>query len=472
MKRRKLSEMVELMQPATVEVFGEDCMVGPDVVTDNRNVTPGAAFVAIAGERVDGHDFASAAQQAGASLVIATRVTEATIPHLLGEDSVQTLSWLARAVVKEARGNGMLSIGVTGSSGKTSTKDLIAQVLETAGETVSPVGSQNNEIGVPLTACRVAPDTKYLVSELGARGPGHISWLTSLVPLDVAVVLNVGQAHAGEFGGIEATQRAKAEIVAELSPAGWAVLNADDERVSAMAKDTKAQLAWFGVGELPQGKFGVRARDIQLDELSRPGFVLEIVDEAGKRCANVQLKVVGRHQVGNALAAAAVGIIAGIDLATLARALNQAEARSQWRMALTRLPNNAIVVNDAYNANPDSMSAALHTAAQLRDSARSSYPNAKLIGVLGDMLELGETAKQAHHDVGELAAELGFDQVIGVGQHGQDIVSGAVCVSSARVATRDEAVSSLRVDAGDVVLIKGSRAVGLEQVAAALEEKQ
>ena len=283
MKQRKLSELVALMQPAAVEVVGDDVLVGPDVVTDNRAVTPGAVFVAIPGERVDGHTFAAAAQEAGASAVVGMYVTDADVPHLLGEDSVQTLSWMARGVVKEARARGMVSIGVTGSSGKTSTKDLICQVLEQAGETVAPSGSLNNEIGVPLTACRVGDTTKFLVSEMGARGIGHIKWLTSLVPLDIAVALNVGSAHAGEFGGIEVTARAKSEIVEDLSADGWAVLNADDEHVRAMASKTKARIAWVGTGALPEGDLRVTAHDITVDAVSRPRFTLEVSDDQGTR---------------------------------------------------------------------------------------------------------------------------------------------------------------------------------------------
>nr|WP_231979172.1 Mur ligase family protein [Tessaracoccus coleopterorum] len=184
--------------------------------------------------------------------------TGADAPHILAADSVDALSWLARGVVAEARVRGMLSIGVTGSSGKTSTKDLMAQVFEAAGATVAPVGSQNNEIGVPLTACRVGDDTAYLISEMGARGIGHISWLTSLVGLDIGVCLNIGRAHVGEFGGMETTAKAKSEIVADLAPTGWAVLNADDALVAGMAAATRARIAWFGEGSRRVGSCGSR----------------------------------------------------------------------------------------------------------------------------------------------------------------------------------------------------------------------
>lgn len=472
MKPRMLSELVELMQPAAVEVLGDDALVGPDVVTDNRKVTPGALFVAIPGERVDGHSFAEAAREAGASAIVGTRRTDADLPHLLGEDSVQTLSWIARGVVREARARGLVSVGVTGSSGKTSTKDLIAQVLERSGPTVAPEGSQNNEIGVPLTACRVGDDTRYLVSEMGARGIGHIKWLTSLVPLDVAVVLNVGLAHVGEFGGIEMTARAKSELVQDLAPVGWAVLNADDPNVAAMAERTRARIAWVGKGDLPDGELRLRATDVEVDVISRPRFTLEARDASGTRTAAVQLGVIGRHQVGNALSAAAVGLIAGMDLDEVAAALSAAEVRSSWRMALSRLPGGALLLNDAYNANPDSLAAALATAADIVEANRQEHPHARAIAVIGDMLELGEGASDAHLQAGRLAADLRFDEVVAVGDHADAVVRGATeNVRVARVAARDEVARSLRLSAGDVILVKGSRGIGLEQVAAELEEE-
>lgn len=472
MKPRMLSELVELMQPAAVEVLGDDALVGPDVVTDNRKVTPGALFVAIPGERVDGHSFAEAAREAGAGAIVGTHRTDADLPHLLGEDSVQTLSWIARGVVREARARGLVSVGVTGSSGKTSTKDLIAQVLERSGPTVSPEGSQNNEIGVPLTACRVGEDTRYLVSEMGARGIGHIKWLTSLVPLDVAVVLNVGLAHVGEFGGIEVTARAKSELVQDLAPEGWAVLNADDPNVAAMAGRTRARIAWVGSGELPDGELRLRARDVEVDALSRPRFTLEATAASGTRTAAVQLGVIGRHQVGNALSAAAVGLVAGMQLDEVAAALGAAEVRSSWRMALSRLPGGALLLNDAYNANPDSLAAALATAADIVEANRQEHPGARAIAVIGDMLELGEGASDAHLQAGRLAADLRFDEVVAVGDHADAVVRGATeNVRVARVAARDEVARSLRLSAGDVILVKGSRGIGLEQVAAELEEE-
>ncbi|MDO5067501.1 MAG: UDP-N-acetylmuramoyl-tripeptide--D-alanyl-D-alanine ligase [Propionibacteriaceae bacterium] len=470
MRARRLSELVELMQPTPVELYGEDAVVGPDVVLDNRHATPGSLFVAIPGERVDGHDFAPEAVSAGAAAVLGTHLTRAEVPHLLVEESVAGLSGLARGIVREARERGMLSLGITGSSGKTSTKDLLAQVLEAEGETVAPVGSQNNEIGVPLTACRVGDATRFLVSEMGARGVGHIEWLTSLVGLDVGVVLNVGAAHVGEFGGVDQTARAKAEIISGLAADGWAVLNADNPACRDMASLTSARLAWFGEGGLPDGQMQVLARDVVCNESSQAGFTLvarrgEVVEQA-----TVQLQVIGRHQVSNALAAAAAALAVGMDITTVAERLSMAQPRSSWRMELLRLSEDRLVLNDAYNANPESMAAALRTASELAEVQRQRHPGARLIAVLGDMLELGPMTTAHHTATGQLAADLEVDELLAVGQHAPIVVAAAVeAGASARVATRDEA-ARLRLGPGDVLLVKGSRGIGLEKVASAVVE--
>ena len=469
MRQRSVTELIDLMEPEPAELFGgdgEDILVGPDVVIDNRAATPGAVFVALPGERVDGHRFAAAAAEAGADAVIGTVVTDAAVPHVLCADSVRGLSALARGLVREERRRGMLSLGVTGSSGKTSTKDLLAQVLESAGPTVAPVGSQNNEIGVPLTACRIGQDTRFLLSEMGARGIGHISWLTSLVPLDVAVVLNVGHAHIGEFGGIEQVALAKSELVADLAEDGWAVLNADDPLVRAMAGLTRARIAWVGEGELPEGELRVTARDVCLDALSRASFELVAHTPEGTRTAPVRLRVIGRHNVGNALSAAAAALAAGMGLAQVAEALSAAEIRSAWRMALAERADGALVLNDAYNANPDSMAAALTTLGQLLTPRRAEHPEAKAVAVLGDMLELGDDSARLHREVGAMAAQVGVQEIYAVGEFAGDIVAGAAPLSAvARATTREEAAERVALAPGDVLLVKGSRGVGLESVA-------
>lgn len=466
MRARRLSELVELMQPAPVEVFGDDVEVGPDVILDSRHVTPGCLFVAIPGERVDGHDFAQAAAQCGATAILATRLTDAPVPHLLVEDTVKGLSWVARGVVREARAAGLVSLGVTGSSGKTSTKDLLAQLLEGLGETVAPLGSQNNEIGVPVTACRVGPTTRFLVSEMGARGIGHIDWLTSLVGLDVGVLLNVGTAHVGEFGSIEQIAAAKSEIITTLAPEGWAVLNGDDPSCRGMAASTRARLVWFGEGDLPDGAMQVSAQDIRCGPTSQASFTLCVTREGRSEQAPVELQVIGRHQVSNALAAVAAAVCVGMPVALAAERLSAAQPRSSWRMELLRLADDRLVLNDAYNANPDSMAAALRTASELVAVQRQRHPGARLIAVLGDMLELGPLSDTLHAAVGELAADLRVDEILAVGEHAEAVVTAASAAGvDARRSTREEACA-LILAPGDVLLVKGSRGIGLERVAA------
>ncbi|HMR49231.1 MAG TPA: UDP-N-acetylmuramoyl-tripeptide--D-alanyl-D-alanine ligase [Arachnia sp.] len=474
MRQRTVTELIDLMEPEPAELFGHDAegiVVGPDVVIDNRAATPGAVFVAIPGERVDGHRFAAAAAEAGACAVLGTYVTDADVPHVLCADTVRGLSALARGLVREQRARGMLSLGVTGSSGKTSTKDLLAQVLESAGPTVAPVGSQNNEIGVPLTACRIDDDTRFLVSEMGARGAGHLSWLTSLVPLDVAVVLNVGHAHIGEFGGIEQVAAAKSELVADLAEDGWAVLNADDPLVRAMAAPTRGRIAWVGEGELPAGELTVTAQDVVLDALSRASFRLVVTRDAGTERARtetapVTLQVIGRHSVGNALSAAGAAVAAGLGVAQVADALSGAVARSAWRMALAERTDGALVLNDSYNANPDSMAAALRTVAELLGARRAQHPEAKAVAVLGDMLELGDESPELHRQVGRLAAELGIQEIHAIGDFAGQIVEGTAGFDVvAAVTTRERAAGLVDLGPHDVLLVKGSRGVGLETVA-------
>ncbi|HIW29162.1 MAG TPA: UDP-N-acetylmuramoyl-tripeptide--D-alanyl-D-alanine ligase [Candidatus Luteococcus avicola] len=462
-----------LVGPADVEI--------DKVVIDARQATPGALFVAIAGERVDGHDFAEQARANGAVAVLGTRETDADLAHLVVDDSVAGLSSLARGVVAEAIADGLTTIAITGSSGKTSTKDLLAQVLEAAGPTVSPVGSFNNEIGVPLTACGVEDDTRFLVSEMGARGLGHIAWLCSVVPPRVGMVLNVGHAHLGEFGSAEGIAQAKGEIVEGLPAEGWAVLNADDHRVAAMATRTAGRIAWFTRSDeplpheplphepLPDGvrcDLVVRAVDVHADALQRSRFTLEVVRNGAIERHEVSLRVLGDHQVSNAIAAAAAAIAVGVEPQIVARALSAATTRSHWRMELTERADGAAVLNDAYNANPDSMAAALHTLGGIAAARRATHPCARAIAVLGDMLELGDDAPALHAELGRLAAEVGVDEVVAVGEYAEQIAGAARDAGiEARALPRHEVSGSLALGPADVVLVKASRGLALETVA-------
>jgi UDP-N-acetylmuramoyl-tripeptide--D-alanyl-D-alanine ligase len=440
-----------------------NAVIGPEVVIDSRQVSPGCLFVALPGERVDGHDYVAAAAEAGAGGVLVSRELATGLPQLVVADTAAGLAQLATAVVSRRVADGMISVGVTGSSGKTSTKDLIAQVLAQTGPTVAPVGSANNEIGAPLTALRVDADTRFLVSELGSRGKGHVHWLCEIVQPALGVVLNIGHAHLGEFGSVAAIAVAKGELVEALPPDGWAVLNADDQLVAAMASRTAARLAAFSVAGEPRfGQLRVWADQIATDNLQQASFRLNVAGETSGEAA-VQLKLSGVHQVSNALAAAAVALSQGINLGQVAVSLSRAEAKSRWRMELAETASGTLVVNDAYNANPDSMAAALHAVAGMRRAG------GRLVAVLGDMLELGDGAAAAHREVGQLAGELGFDEIFTIGEFAAELADGARDGGVVRVSTGDavQAVAALTDSIGglDVVLVKASRGLALEAVA-------
>jgi UDP-N-acetylmuramoyl-tripeptide--D-alanyl-D-alanine ligase len=426
---------------------------------DSRRVGAGGLFLALPGEHVDGHDFAAAAVSQGAVAVLATRPVDA--PHILVADSITALTALASSV---ARRLSAVVVGITGSSGKTSTKDLLATVLQSAGPTIAPAGSANNELGHPHTVLQADDTTRFLVLEMGARGIGHIRHLCEIAPPAIGVVLNIGTAHLGEFGSREVIAQAKGELVEALPPAGTAVLNADDPLVLAMSSRTSAEVVTFGESRAAD----VRAGDVELDELGRPGFTLHAAGDS----APVQLRFVGAHQVSNALAAAAVALAAGLDVPAVATALSAATPASRWRMELTERPDGVLVINDAYNANPESMRAALKALAGL---ARSRQ--ARSLAVLGPMAELGD-AEQAEHDaIGRLAVRLDLSRVIAVGAAARPIQHGAALEGSWNgeaewVPDVEAAIAALRAElrAGDVVLVKASRAASLERVALAIAE--
>ncbi|WP_026875628.1 UDP-N-acetylmuramoyl-tripeptide--D-alanyl-D-alanine ligase [Jiangella gansuensis] len=429
----------------------ETRVTGP-VVTDSREIVPGGLFVARQGEAQDGHDFASAAVESGAVAVLAARPVG--VPAVVVDDTEAAFGRLARAVVDRLPQTTV--VGVTGSSGKTTTKDLLAQVLEPLGPLVAPPGSYNSEVGVPLTVLRADQDTRTLVVEMGARGPGHIAYLCGIAPPSVGIVLNVGSAHLGEFGDRDTIARAKAELVQALPPAsagGTAILNADDQVVRRMADQTDATVLM--VGESVHAD--IRAEDVQLDDTGRASFRL-IAPGGG---ADVSLRLVGEHQVGNALAVAAAGHALGLPVDVVAARLSAAQPRSRWRMEVTERPDGVTVVNDAYNANPESMRAALKTLAQLRRNGRTW-------AVLGEMLELGESSVAEHDAIGRLAVRLNVSRLVAVGDGARAIHQGAMLEGSwdgesMLVQDTDAAYALLRDELrpGDVVLVKSSRDAGL-----------
>jgi UDP-N-acetylmuramoyl-tripeptide--D-alanyl-D-alanine ligase len=454
---------LSLAQIATVtgarldRVTDSAVVVGGPVVIDSRQVEPGGLFAALPGERADGHDFAAAAMAAGAAAVLASRQTGG--PALIVEDVPAALARLARAVVDMLPA--MTILAVTGSSGKTTTKDLLAQVTQRLGPTVAATGSFNNELGHPLTVLRAAEQTRYLVLELGARGRGHVARLCEIAPPRLGAVLNVGRAHVGAyFTGLDEVAQAKGELVAALPAGGLAALNADDPAVAAMAANTSARVVTFGRGDAAI----VRATGVVLDDQARPSFTL--VTPEGS--APVRLNLRGEHNVSNALAVAALARGLGLDCAGVAAALSAATARSRWRMEVTERPDGVTVINDSYNANPESMRSAL---AALRSIARGR----RAFAVFGHMAELGDNSREWHEEIGALAARTGVAGLVVVGDEAAPMLTGAKSEVSWdgdlwHVPGANGAVSLVAplLRPGDVVLVKASRAAGLDQVALAL----
>ncbi|GAA4406490.1 UDP-N-acetylmuramoyl-tripeptide--D-alanyl-D-alanine ligase [Fodinibacter luteus] len=440
---------------------------GP-VVTDSREAGPGSLYVARLGEHADGHDFVAGAVERGAVAALVSRPVEG-VPCVVVDDTELAFGALAREVV--ARVPGLAVVGITGSSGKTSTKDLLGTVLAGAGPTVAPVGSYNSEIGVPLTVCRVTSGTRFLVVEMGARGIGHVAHLARVAPPRVGVVLNVGTAHVGEFGSRAAIATAKAELVAALPADGVAVLNADDPVVRDMAAVTTARVVLVGEAEDAQ----VRAGDVELDAGGRPTFTVH----APQGTRVVRLGLVGRHHVGNALAVLAVATELGMPFEEVCAALESARPVSRWRMEVVERADGVTLVNDAYNANPDSMRAALAALERMGQGRRTW-------AVLGTMLELGDESEVLHAQVGADVVAHGVDELVVVGEAAAALAAGArdafdhpatsgrsgvptpdlPDVGGTRVRTVPDADAAhdlldTELRPGDVVLFKSSRDAGL-----------
>lgn len=428
--------------------------VDGSVETDSRLVTPGSIFFALRGEVTDGHLFVGAAIAAGAALVVAEHEVETDAPLVVVEDGVVALSRLAAAVVEHVRRLGRLKVvGVTGSNGKTSTKNMLRAVLSDVAPTVAPEGSFNNHVGAPISMLRIDEATEYLVVEMGASGPGEIARLVEIARPDTGVVLKVGLAHAGGFGGIEGTRAAKSEMVTDLPATGTAVLNADDDRVAGMASVTAARVVTFGQG--PTADY--RASDVDVSA-SGTSFTFE---HAGTS-RPVSLRILGEHHVMNALAALTVVGEWGVDLDRAVSVLEGVTRAERWRMEVLDAPGGVTVVNDAYNASPDSVAAALKTLAQI------TGPDRRSVAVLGEMAELGEYARDEHDRVGRLVVRLNVRQLVVVGHEARHIhmaagLEGSWDGESVLVDTIDEAYDLLQdsLRAGDVVLVKSSKSAGL-----------
>jgi UDP-N-acetylmuramoyl-tripeptide--D-alanyl-D-alanine ligase len=466
-----------------------ECRVTGTVEFDSRAVGPGGLFLALPGAHSDGHDHAASAVAAGAAAVLAARPVGAPAIVVRPERRINTtgragvlehdadgsgaavlaaLAKLATAVATELVAGGLTIIGITGSSGKTSTKDLVAAVLDPLGEVVAPPGSFNNELGHPWTVLQATRSTDYLVLEMSARHPGNIAELAAIAPPAIGVVLNVGAAHLGEFGSREAIARAKAELPQAVPASGVVVLNIDDPAVAAMAGATAARV----VRVSRQVPSDIWAGPVTLDQLARPRFTMH----AGGDTVEIRLGVYGDHQVSNAMCAAAVALECGAGIEQVAAALAGTGPVSRHRMQVTTRADGVTVIDDAYNANPDSMRAGLQALAWIAHGEQSSRPR-RSWAVLGEMAELGEDAITEHDRIGRLAVRLDVSRLVVVGSgrsmsamHHGAVMEGSWGSEAVSVADADTALALLRAELqpGDVVLVKASNAAGLGALADAL----
>lgn len=459
-----------------------DLVVEGSVETDSRLVRPGSVFFALPGEVTDGRRFVPAATEAGAALVITPERVDTTAPQIVVADGYAALAALAHEVVTrvrmasadrvdaEGRPAPLRVVGITGSNGKTSTKNMLRTILEQHGETVAPQGSFNNHVGAPISMLRVTHDTRFLVVEMGASGVGHIAALVRIAEPDVGVVLKVGLAHAGEFGGIEATQRAKSEMVTDLPASATALLNVDDDRVASMRELTAAQVVGFGTS----ADAHYRITGIETDRsgtrftLTAPPVPAADPSADGGRTGgpdhvDVRLAILGEHHAMNAAAALTVAHRWGVPLADGAAALASMTRAERWRMELLQGgPEGVTVINDAYNASPDSTAAALRTLAQI------VRPGERTVAVLGEMAELGEFSTEEHDRIGRLVVRLGIGQLVVVGRgampiHQAATLEGSWDGESVFIEDVDDAVRSLQdmLRPGDVVLVKSSKSAEL-----------
>jgi len=450
--------LIELTAADVARLVGGELTGDPDTVvtgeaqTDSRLVTPGDLFLAMPGTVTDGHRFAAAAVDAGASLVIAERELELPVPVVVVPSSLTALWDLAREVVARVRaGGGLTVVAVTGSNGKTTTKNLLRAAFAAVGETVAPAGSFNNEVGAPISMLRVTEGTRFLVVEMGADAIGEIDDMVHrLVMPDIAIVLKVGLAHVGMFGGPEAIFRAKSELVRDLPETAIAVLNGDDARVAQMAGLTRATVHWFGSAEWTAS--GV--------EVTIDGTVFTLHHE--DRAWPVRLPIIGEHHVTNALAAIAAADAAGVPPEVSVPAIEGSTGAERWRMERLEGPDGVTIINDAYNASPDSTSAALRTLAELTRGRR------RAVAVLGHMAELGDWSVEEHDRIGRQAVRLNIDLLVVVGPEARAMYLAAQHEGSwggeaVYAPSPDAAYDVLRglLRSGDVVLVKSSKSAEL-----------
>jgi UDP-N-acetylmuramoyl-tripeptide--D-alanyl-D-alanine ligase len=423
--------------------------------TDSRLCEAGSIFFAKPGAEADGHDFVADAKARGAVIAVVEKLVDVEVTQLLVPDTVAALGATASWLVGELKAKGNFKVvGITGSNGKTTTKNMLRAILSQIGNTIAPIESFNNKVGAPISILRANEQTQFLVVEMGAEGAGSISYLAHMARPDVAIILKVGMAHAGEFGGIENTAKIKGELAEALEEKAQLVLNADDSFVAAMKDRTKASVHWFGTAATAQ----TMASDITLSKLGT-SFVLHWPDG---ETSSVQLSILGENHIMNALAAASAASLLGATHAQIVGALEQMELAERWRMQRVVRPDGVVVINDAYNASPDSMKAALQTLAQL------GRMGSRTIAVLGEMAELGQYSKHEHDAMGRLAVRLNIDQLVVVGEGAKLIHMGATQEGSwdgeskffPSIAEALEYLRGILAD-GDTVLVKSSKSANL-----------
>jgi UDP-N-acetylmuramoyl-tripeptide--D-alanyl-D-alanine ligase len=446
----------ELAKVLSAKLVGEGAIeITGSVETDSRLIGLGGLFIAKPGEKLDGHDFVADAKDKGAVLAIVQQRVDVDIAQLVVSDSVLALGELAAWLISVLKSKGKLKVvGITGSNGKTTTKNMLRAILSKIGNTIAPIESFNNKVGAPISILRADLDTEFLVVEMGAEGLGSIAYLAKLARPDIGVILKVGMAHAGEFGGIENTAIIKGELAEALSSDGQLVLNADDAMVSSMKDRTKAKVHFFGTS--PELEYS--ASEIAL---SKSGTSFELKWPSGDS-SKIQLGILGEHHIMNALAAASVATLLGATKQQIVGALEAMELAERWRMQRIVRPDGVTVINDAYNASPDSMKAALQTLAQL------GKMGSRTIAVLGEMAELGEYSIHEHDSIGRLVVRLNIDQLVVVGERAKLIHMGASQEGSwdgesqffVSIAEALEYLRGILTD-GDTVLVKSSKSANL-----------
>jgi UDP-N-acetylmuramoyl-tripeptide--D-alanyl-D-alanine ligase len=453
--------MISVTAKQLADILGAELLGDPEVIvtgsaeTDSRLVSEGSIFFAKPGEQADGHDFVADAKARGAVVAVVERRVDVDITQLVVANTVDALGALASWLIGQLKATGKLKVvGITGSNGKTTTKNMLRAILSQVGNTIAPIESFNNKVGAPISILRADLSTEFLVVEMGAEGLGSIAYLAKMAQPDVGVILKVGMAHAGEFGGIDVTARIKGELAEALGAEAQLVLNADDGMVAGMKDRTKASVTWFGTSS----ECDYWASEISLSKFGT-SFVMHWPD--GDK-SNIQLSILGEHHVMNALAAASVSHLLGASKQQIVSALEAMELAERWRMQRVVRPDGVTVINDSYNASPDSMKAALQTLAQL------GRMGSRTIAVLGEMAELGQYSRHEHDSIGRLVVRLNIDQLVVVGEGAKLIHMGASQEGSwdgesqffPSIAEALEYLRGILAD-GDTVLVKSSKSAKL-----------